>query len=77
MHLHLRVFQPAFDLDDPNCLYDEDSPYDKDPSQVSMWNPIRYDFYWNHDYTAFRPVLVRWWDDESYIAYQCGDNEQE
>ncbi len=39
----------------------------------------RYDFVWNADYTAARPVPMQWWDDASYMAYQgdCGDDYEE
>lgn len=35
------------------------------------WNPERFDFYWNDDYTAFRLVRLSWWDEASYAAYQA------
>lgn len=41
---------------------------------VEMYNPRRHDFVWNADFTAFRAVQLRWWDDASYIAYQCGED---
>lgn len=39
----------------------------------------RHDYVWNADYTAARPVLLMWWDDASYLAYQgdCGDDYEE
>jgi len=38
---------------------------------VELWNPRRYEFVWNDDFTAFKPVKLLWWDDNSYIDYQC------
>lgn len=65
MSLHLNVLH-------------EVSSEDQDPSSVSrLFNPYRYDFYWNKDCTAYRPIALQWWDDASYIAYQCGDNERD
>jgi hypothetical protein len=37
------------------------------------FSSARYDFYWNDDFTVVTPVRLRWWDDASYIAYQCGN----
>lgn len=42
-------------------------------SQVENYNPNQYDFCWTKDFEAFRPIKLLWWDDASYIAYQCGD----
>jgi len=42
-----------------------------DTLNVELWNPKRYDFVWNNDFTAFKPVKLLWWDNSSYIAYQC------
>jgi len=38
--------------------------------QAERYNPGRYDFVWNDDYTMFRAVPLRWWDDASYARYQ-------
>ena len=38
--------------------------------RCSEFNPQRYDFRWNEDYSGFVPVKLLWWDDASYIAYQ-------
>jgi hypothetical protein len=40
-------------------------------------NVRRTEFRWNADYTAFRPVPLRWWDDASYARYQSGDDQWE
>ncbi len=42
---------------------------------VEQYDPNRYDFDWNDDFTAFRPLALTWWDDASYLDYQsrCGD----
>jgi len=42
-------------------------------SKVGEYDPRRHDFAWNADFTYFIPLPLKWWDDESYIAYQCGD----
>jgi len=41
--------------------------------QNPPFNPERFDFAWNADFSAYRPLRLKWWDDASYIAYQCGD----
>lgn len=35
--------------------------------------PQRNEFVWNDNFTAFRIVPLRWWDDASYAAYQARD----
>lgn len=41
------------------------------PSERAQeFNPDRFDFRWNAGGTAFRLIPLRWWDNESYIAYQ-------
>lgn len=63
-HLHLSV------------LHDNVDPIQDSPIRnVTLYNPKRHDFRWNDDYTAFRPVSCRWWDDASYIAWQCGEGD--
>lgn len=58
--MHLAVYQP-------NVVEGED------PTQcVALYNPGRYDYRWNSDFTAFRAIKLTWWDDRSYIAYQSG-----
>lgn len=42
-------------------------------SEVENYNPLRYQFVWNEDYSLFQAIPLRWWDDSSYIRYQ-GDN---
>lgn len=42
-------------------------------AEVENYNPNRYDFVWNDDFTAFEPVKLLWWDDASYAAYQARD----
>lgn len=60
-HLHLVVLQSNVDAN-------------TEPSQASrLYNPSRTEFAWNQDFTAFRPVPLRWWDDASYVAYQSRD----
>lgn len=41
--------------------------------EVNQWNPMRYDFYWNEDYTMFQLRPLKWWDDASYAQYQARD----
>lgn len=42
------------------------------PSQAArLYNPQRFDFRWNDDFTAFQPLPLTWWDDASYLAYQA------
>lgn len=38
------------------------------------YNPERYDFRWNKDYTECDVIPLRWWDDASYIQYQGDTN---
>lgn len=42
---------------------------------ASLGNPNRVEFRWNDDFSAFQIIPLRWWDDTSYIAYQCDDEE--
>lgn len=57
--LHLVVIQSNYNINK------------EDPSQVcKLYNPNRYDFVWNDDYTSFRAIKLAWWDDASYIDYQ-------
>ena len=59
--LHLAVIQP-------------NANPEREPTQASrLFNPVRHDFSWNKDFTAFRPLALRWWDDASYAAYQGAD----
>jgi hypothetical protein len=37
---------------------------------AEQFNPERFDFVWNYDYTLFRALPLRWWDDASYARYQ-------
>ena len=56
----------------------DDVSGDVDPvANVGQYNLRRVEIRWNADQTAFCPVALRWWDDASYIAYQCdcGDDE--
>lgn len=39
-------------------------------ADLENFNPDRFDFRWNADYTEFCPVRLRWWDDASYAAWQ-------
>lgn len=32
---------------------------------------------WNDDFTSFRLVALRWWDDASYACYQSNDGRDE
>lgn len=63
MKAHLTVLQNGYET------------RDEEPTQASrLWNPNRTEFFWNDDFTMFRPVALRWWDDASYVAYQAGDD---
>ncbi len=37
---------------------------------VSKFSPDRYDYEWNEDYTEFKPIELKYWDDSSYKDYQ-------
>lgn len=51
---------------------------DSDPTQaVVLYDSLRHEFVWNNDFSAFRAVRLKWWDDASYIAYQASDNDGE
>jgi hypothetical protein len=41
-----------------------------------LFNPNRYSFKWNEDYSMFQATPLLWWDDASYIAYQ-GDQQED
>lgn len=38
---------------------------------------VRCDVRWNSEMTSFRLAPLQWWDDASYIDYQCGDRFHE
>ena len=61
--LHLTVIQPV--------IVPEDGPTQAASIEVQCSNPV--EFRWNGDGTAFRVAELRWWDDRSYIRYQCDD----
>ncbi len=63
--LHLAVLQP-------NVPADSDS----EPSQATrLYKARRTEFRWVDGLPAFRAVSLRWWDDRSYAAYECGADE--
>ncbi len=41
--------------------------------EAYQWNPERFLFRWNGDYTKFQLIPLGWWDDASYRAYQARD----
>lgn len=43
-------------------------------ARVEEFHPDRFSFFWTADYAGFRPTKLLWWDDESYRAYQAGDD---
>jgi hypothetical protein len=43
-------------------------------SEVKKYDPNRYEFRWNEDFTAAEVIPLRWFDNVSYIKYQ-GDFE--
>ena len=61
MLTHLTVLQPNVS-------------FDKDPTQATdIYPAYRTDFHWNKDFTAFKAIPLRWFDDASYAAYQGED----
>lgn len=36
------------------------------------FDPDRFDFEWNEDYSMFRPHRLAWHDEASYLKYQAG-----
>ena len=46
-------------------------------AEVTNFNPDRFDFVWNDDYSMFQTIALPWWDDASYLAYQAGDYSEE
>lgn len=42
-------------------------------SEVETYNPDRYSFAWNYDYSGFVPHKLAWFDNESYMRYQSED----
>lgn len=42
---------------------------------IEQYDPARYDFRWNADYTEAEVITLPWWDEASYAAYQ-GDREE-
>lgn len=45
-------------------------------ANAALYNPRRNEFVWNADFSAFRVVPLLWWDDASYIKYQCDDQDE-
>jgi len=43
-----------------------------DPTNAGLFSDRRTEIAWNDDFTAFRVVSLRWWDDASYAVYQSG-----
>lgn len=65
-NLHLNVIHDTFGRDESNS------------SAARLFSPRTNDFAWNDDFTAFKALPLKWWDDASYIAYQtrdCCDDE--
>jgi hypothetical protein len=44
-------------------------------SMVKQFSPQRNDFHWNANFTKFKPMPLRWWDDSSYARYQSDDGD--
>ena len=44
-------------------------------SNAALFNPRRHEFVWTANFAAFRVVPLLWWDDASYIRYQCDDGD--
>lgn len=44
-------------------------------SEVDMFDINRYHFEWDDNYTMFRPILLRWNDNLTYISHQTEDNQ--
>lgn len=40
---------------------------------AALGSSQRNEFVWNDDFTAFRIVPLKWWDDASYAEYQARD----
>ncbi len=70
--LHLNVLQNVAPITEWSSSADA-----LDATNCRLFNPMRHDFRWNDDFTAFRPVALKWWDDASYMAYQHGTFEDE
>lgn len=45
--------------------------------RVGEFSTKRYEFAWNATFTHFIPLPLTWWDDQSYIDYQCGSEEED
>lgn len=58
-----------------NTSYTIDNPW-YPARMINEFNPDRFEFRWNEDYTEFQLVPVRWWDDLSYIRYQSEDLDE-
>jgi hypothetical protein len=54
-------------------LKDHDSSRWYTKEEVYQFNPQRFDFRWNEDYTAAQVVPLAWWDDASYACSQWVD----
>ena len=39
-------------------------------TNLVLFDPDRYSFRWNADYTAFHQIPLLWYDDATYIDYQ-------
>jgi len=44
-------------------------------SECENFNPNRFEFVWNADYTMFRAVQLPWFDHASYIRHQADKPE--
>lgn len=48
----------------------------EDAANVEKYDPRKYDFAWNRDFSRFIPLKLTWWDDASYIDYQARDGRE-
>lgn len=42
--------------------------------EADLFNPNRFSFRWNKDYSKAVVCPLLWWDDVSYLAYQGADS---
>jgi len=73
MTVHLAVLQAVAEEDLSDYCYPQARVLELQTQAAVLYSPARYDFVWNDDFSAFRPVRLLWWDEASYLAYQSGD----
>jgi hypothetical protein len=48
-----------------------------DASELDGFGPVCNEFIWNANFSKFRVIPLRWWDEPSYLKYQSVDPVRE